>query len=70
MAIVVGKKIDKRSTVRHRLKRIFTYALKEIVDKKSVSYDLIFFLKNQVKEKDFNEVKERIKTVLEKLAII
>ena len=66
-AVIVANKVDKRSTVRHRLKRRFIHALKEALENKDPSYDLVFFLKKKSQDlESIRDFKASIKNVLER----
>jgi len=68
--IVVAKKIDKRSTVRNRLKRIFSEALKKVLEEKNINFDLVFFLKKESVGKNFFEIQKEMEEVLINTAVI
>lgn len=68
--VVVGKKIDKRSTVRNRLKRRFIHALRDNIQRKTLPYTLVFFLKKELVGKDFVEMKRIIYDGLTKAHIL
>lgn len=63
-AVVAGKKIDKRATVRNKIKRRFIHIIKEIMKDKNVSYDFVFFLKKAIIEKERDKVKEELEKIL------
>ena len=49
-AVVSGKVVSKKAVERNRAKRVFVSALKEIVEKNPISYDLVFFLRRPYEE--------------------
>lgn len=63
-AVVVGKKIAQKASVRNTLKRRFVHALKEVLAGNIVSYNLVFFLKRGLQELDFQAIKEQIRVAL------
>ncbi len=64
-AVVVSKKVDKRATVRNKIKRKFLNILKESsADQKE---SLVFFLKKVSLDKTDEELKKEIKEVLNKI---
>ncbi len=69
-AFVVGVKVDKRSAVRHKIKRKFANALREILKDKKISYDLVFFVKKASLEKEYSEIKQEILNILTKTGIL
>lgn len=66
-AAVVGKKIDKRSVIRHKLKRKFSRGFEEIIKERKLPYDFVFFLKRSIIDLDYLELKDEIKKALEKV---
>ena len=69
-AFVVPGKIDKRSVVRHKIKRRYANALREILKNKDISYDLVFFIKKTSMGKKYGEIKQEIINVLTKTDIL
>ncbi len=67
IAIVASKKIDNRATVRNKVKRIFSEELRKILNK-SLSYDLVFYLKKDVLNKDNSYLEKEISKVLKNLS--
>ena len=63
---VISKKIDNRSTVRNRTKRVFRSCIEELLQKIVDGYDMLFILyKNAVGQKRnklFNEIEELFKS--------
>jgi len=70
VAVVIGKKIDKRATVRNKLKRIFKNAIKENLKEKTVNYGLVFFLKKSLLQLDFEKIKGEIAKALKEIGVI
>lgn len=63
-AVIVSRKIDKRATVRNRLRRIFTESLKKAIADKKVEYDLVFYLRKPIldnTDKINNELQKMLK---------
>lgn len=69
-AFVAGIKIDKRSTVRHLLKRRFANALREILKNKNIPYNLVFFIKKESLTKNYQEIKQEIMKTFLKSGIL
>lgn len=69
-AFVAGTKVDKRSVVRNKLKRRYANALKEITQERHISFDLVFYIKRESKDKDYVKIAEEIKKALEKEQIL
>lgn len=57
---VIGKKIDKRATVRNRIRRIFRSCIEEMFGQISIGYDMLFFPKALIlemqREKLYNQI--------------
>lgn len=69
-AFVIGNKIDKGSVVRHKIKRRYAHALREILKNKDTMYDLVFFIKTASLEKEYNTIKQEIIDALRKTGIL
>ncbi len=69
-AFIIGRKVDKRSTVRNKIKRRFSEALKKILGEKTINFDLVFYLKKELEDKSFLELQSDLKNILEKAKII
>lgn len=52
-AFAVPKKIDKRATVRNRIKREFRRCIEERLEEIATGYDFLFTIKNDIQDKDF-----------------
>lgn len=63
IAVVVSKKVDKRATVRNKIKRKVLFILKELVPKKN---DFVFFLKKASLERSDEDLKKEISEALSK----
>jgi ribonuclease P protein component len=65
VGFVVSQKISKKASLRNQIKR----RLREIVKNNLITlkpgYDLIFFTKRGIKEKDFLEMEKVVKQILE-----
>lgn len=66
-AVITGKKIDKRAVVRNRLRRQFTQNLKNEIGDKTVSYDLVFYLRKDILGLENKIMQAEIKKTLETL---
>ena len=62
---VVRKTVDKRATVRNRIRRVFRSCIEEMQQEVKVGYDMLFLLKNVILEKKrealYNELHEFLK---------
>lgn len=54
-AFVISKKIDKRATVRNRIKRKFRNCIEENLSKISKGYDFLFILKKNIEKENYCE---------------
>lgn len=52
---VISKKIDKRATVRNRIKRKFRFCLEEKLEKISKGYDFLFIIKKNLESANYCE---------------
>jgi len=69
-AVITGKKIDARATVRNRLKRRFSEAFRKVLNSKIMNYSLVFFLKKELNNKTFTEMQAEIENILKKAEIL
>jgi ribonuclease P protein component len=53
---IVSKKIDKRATVRNRIKRQIRVCIENNIDKIQIGYDMLFILKKQLLNKETKEI--------------
>lgn len=68
--IVVSKKIDKRATVRNKIKRIFRNVLSDLNNNMMPGHDILFIAKNSSLSKTKEEINISIKNALEKAELI
>ncbi|MBI2028651.1 MAG: ribonuclease P protein component [Candidatus Levybacteria bacterium] len=68
--IVVSKKIDKRSTVRNKIKRIFRSILIDLNKDIISGQDMLFIVKKEILNKTNNKIDLQIRGVLEKARLI
>ncbi|MCL4353710.1 ribonuclease P protein component [Patescibacteria group bacterium] len=62
----VSKKIDKRSVVRNRLRRIFSSIIQDIFDRIKPGYDMKFVIKREMAGKKRKEILPFVLSLLEK----
>ncbi len=67
---IVSKKIDKRATVRNRVKRKIRVCIETNFDKIKPGYDMLFILKKQILSKTTKEVSELTLGELEKQKLL
>lgn len=66
-AIVVSRKVAKKSVWRNRIKRIVREALRELIREGKVpSYDMVIIIKRNIFTKKSYEVKAMLETIFEK----
>jgi len=70
IGFVVSQKISKSAVVRNRIKRRLREAVRSNLAQMKKGYDIIFFSKKGVEEKDFWEIKEEIEKLLKKAKLI
>jgi ribonuclease P protein component len=67
---ILGKKIDKRSVIRNRTKRVIRSCIEEILEKIKEGYDMLFILqKNALNKKRYEFASEIEKLLSEKQLI-
>ncbi len=64
---VVSKKIDKRATVRNKLKRQLRACVEEIHQTLSQGHDLLFIIKPESKKQTSGEIKEQLHVIMQKI---
>lgn len=69
-AFIVSKNIDKRATVRNRIKRQFRRFIEENYSKIKLGHDFLFKIKKEAKNKKTTEIHKEIKGFLEKESLI
>jgi len=67
---IISTKIDKRSVVRHRIKRLLSEAVRLNLDKIKPGYDLVFLAKKSVVGKSFEEIKKEVENSLAKANLL
>lgn len=68
-AVIVGKKVDKRATVRNKLKRRIVESIKELLPM-SLNVDLVIFAKKPILEVSKEELLEEFKKAFYDIHII
>jgi len=66
-SVVVSKKVSKKAVVRNRVKRVFIEALLKAVGSTATSFDLVFFLRPVIIEKDHEAVYNELVHIFKKL---
>lgn len=69
-AIVVSKKVDKRSVVRNSLKRKMSHILRELLKETKEFYDLVFFTRPCIVSLSNEQLKQEIARALERVNIL
>ena len=67
---VIGKKIDKRSVVRNRTKRVIRSCIEELLEKIKEGYDMLFILQKNAVDKKRHEFASEIEKVLSEKQLI
>jgi len=63
---VVSQKISKKAVVRNKVKRRLREIVRRNLEKLKPGYDLIFFTKKGIEEKDFWQIKEVVENLFKK----
>ena len=66
IGFVVSQKISKKASSRNQIKRRLREIIKNNLINLKPGYDLIFFTKRGIKEKDFSEMEKIVKQVLKR----
>jgi len=69
-AIVVSKKIDKRATVRNRVKRRISHVLQKLMREYTFAVDAIVYVRKAVVEADSDTIEKSIQQIFIKEDII
>lgn len=67
---VVTKSLDKRSTVRNRVKRVFRSCIEELREQICEGYDILFLLRKNIIDKSRESVYHEIQVLLTKKQIL
>ncbi len=69
VGFVVSQKISKKASLRNQIKRRLREIIKNNLINLKPGYDLIFFTKRSIKEKDFLEMEKVVKQILEQAGL-
>jgi ribonuclease P protein component len=69
IGFVVSQKISKKASLRNQIKRRLREIIKNNLITLKPGYDLIFFTKRRIKEKDFSEMEKVVKQILEQAGL-
>lgn len=69
LAVVVGKKVDKKAVVRNKIKRRIISILKELIPV-DTNVDMVIFAKKGILDKQNEEIAKELKSALIKTQII
>ncbi|MFW6130438.1 MAG: ribonuclease P protein component [Atribacterota bacterium] len=64
---VIGTQISKKATVRNKIKRRLTEAIKQNLDKVKSGFDIIIIAKPKVIDKNYSEIKQRIDNLFKQI---
>ena len=67
---MVSKKISKKAVIRNKVKRRLREAVRIILPRIKPCYDIIFFTRPGIEQKDFSEIKEAVSNLLSKAGLI
>lgn len=70
IGIVVSKKVDKRATVRNRVRRRLSASIEELLPKFKKAVDMRFFVKLQAAESSKKELFQEVQTQLQRAEVI
>lgn len=69
-AFIVSKKIDKRSVVRHEVKRKLSDALSPFLPRVQSNVELVFLTKPKAKETTSEQLQKEVEVVLERARLL
>jgi ribonuclease P protein component len=67
---VISRKIDKRATVRNRLKRLLCEAVNRLLPEVKSGYDVLFLAKKPLVGKNLREIEKEVERILRKACLI
>ena len=70
IGFIVSKKVSKKAYLRNKIKRRLREIIKDNLDNLKPGYDLIFFTKKAIKEKDFLEIEKIVKEILKQAKLL
>ncbi len=70
IGFIVSQKISKKAFLRNKIKRRLREAVKNNLSNMKSGYDLIFFTKKAIKEKDFLEIEKIVKQTLKQAKLL
>ena len=70
IGFVVSQKVAKRASLRNKIKRRLREAIRPNLGKIKSGYDLIFFTKKGIEEKDFWQIKEAVIKLLQRAKLL
>jgi len=70
IGFIVSQKISKKAYLRNKIKRRLREIIKDNLDNLKPGYDLIFFTKKAIKEKDFLEIEKIVKQILKQAKLL
>lgn len=65
---VVSTKIDKRATVRNRIKRLLRRAVRERLERIPDGFDIVFVVRASIVGKDYEEIGSEVDKILSKIS--
>ena len=66
IGFVVSKKVSKKAVLRNKLKRRLREAVNSELARLRPGFDLVFFAKREIQEKEFSDIEQMVKHLLEK----
>ncbi len=69
-AFIVSQKISKKAVVRNKIKRKLREAVKNNLSEIKSGYDIVFFTKKAIEEKNYLEIKKEIENLIYKADLI
>jgi ribonuclease P protein component len=70
IGFIVSLKVSKKAVVRNKIKRTLREVVKNKINKTERGYDVVFIARPEIKNKDFQEIKECLEKLLKKANIL
>lgn len=70
IGFVVSQKVSKKAFLRNKIKRRLREIVRDNLSNLKSGYDLIFFTKKAIKEKDFLEIEKIVKQILKQAKLL
>jgi len=70
IGFIVSQRVSKKAVLRNKIKRRLREIVKDSLSNLKPGYDIIFFTKKAIKEKDFLEIEKMVKQMLKQAKLL